>query len=125
VVAGAFQPLQDGGVDAGVDAGTGHDLVEQLGADAARAAEGEQQPAGRQQLERQAVDVLVGARGAFGVRGGGRELRRVEHDGVEAAAALQALAQVGVDVGVDACWRRSSKPLRRTCVARALQRRRR
>ena len=53
--------------------------------DAARAAEGEEQPAGLQQHQRQPVDVLVGARGAVGVRRRRRELRRVEHDHVERA----------------------------------------
>ena len=53
-------------------------IVEELGAYAAAAAEGEQQPAGLQQLQRQPVDVLVGPRGALGVGHGGREFGRIE-----------------------------------------------
>ena len=59
-------------------------------------------PPGAQQHEREAVDVLVGARRALGVGGGRRELRRVEHDRVEAAAAASSsVAQRLVDVGVE------------------------
>jgi hypothetical protein len=90
-----------------------------------RAAEGQQQPARRQQLQRQAVDVLVGARRALGVGGGGRELGRVQHDGVEALARLQALAQELVDVGVDHAVARGVEAVGLHVRAGALQRRRR
>ena len=73
-----------------------------------------------EQLQREAVDVLVGARGLVGVRRGGRELGRVEHDGVEALAGLEQVAQQRVDVGVARLVRAGSKPLSVTCsVARA------
>ena len=41
-------------------------------------------PPGREQLERQAIDVLVGTRGAVGVSRRRREFGRVQHDRVEA-----------------------------------------
>ena len=75
--------------------------MEQLRAYAARTAEGEQHAPRLQNLEGQAVDVLVSARGAVGVGCGGGKLGRVEHDGVKCAALAVKLAQGLVDVGVE------------------------
>ena len=96
----ALQAFADEAVYSRIGTGRRHDLVEQVGADAARAGIGEQFATRRQQLEGQAVDVLVGACGALGVRGGGRKLGRVEHDGIKGFAALDELAQAGVHIGI-------------------------
>ncbi|MCY1545638.1 hypothetical protein D9M68_815900 [compost metagenome] len=100
MVAGATQALQDCTIHTGIEPGRSHDLVEQLHPDAARAGKGEQHAAGCEQFEGQAVDVLVGTGGALGVRHGGGEFGRVEHDGVELASFGHELAQRGVHVGV-------------------------
>jgi hypothetical protein len=63
VVRRGFQALEDVGVHASIQARASDDLVEEFGADAARAAEGQQQAARVQEFEGQAVDVLVGAAG--------------------------------------------------------------
>ncbi len=52
-------------------------------------------PPGPQELEREQVHVLVGARGALRMRGRRRELRRVEHDQVERRGRVAQLAQRG------------------------------
>ena len=50
-------------------------------------------PPGRSSMQREPVDVLVGAGGALGVGDGRRELGRVEDDRVEAAAGVEHRAQ--------------------------------
>ena len=75
--------------------------MEQVGADAARARVGEQHAAGREDGQRQPVDVFIGARGPLGVRDSRRELGRVEHDGVEGPALLYIVAQRCIHVGVE------------------------
>ena len=93
MVWGAAHALGDKAVYPGVRPGTGHDFVEQVGADAARTGIGKQHAAGLQNLEGQAVDVFVSPGRALGVRHGGRVLGRVEHDGVKGLASLGKLAQ--------------------------------
>ena len=58
-------------------------------------------PPGAQQLQREQVDVLVGARRALRVRGGRRELGRIEHDEVERGALVAQPPQLGEDVRLE------------------------
>ena len=80
-------------------------------------------PPGAQQHQRQAVDVLVGARRALGVGDGRRELRRVEDDRVEAAAALRGRRAALVDVGIDRLVARRVEAVQGDVGGGALQRR--
>ena len=95
------EALDDLRPHAGIERRAGDDLLEQIGGHAARAGEGHQQPARAQQLEREQVDVLVGARRRLGMRGGRRELGRVEDDQVELAARVAQAAQLAEHVAVD------------------------
>ena len=79
----ALHALADIAIDSRVGARGGHNFVEQLRAYAARTAEGEQHAPRLQNLEGQAVDVLVGTGRTLGVGSGGREFGRIEHDGVK------------------------------------------
>jgi hypothetical protein len=123
VVGAGLETLDQVGVDPGVHAGAGDDLLEQLGADAAAARVGGQQAARHEQFERQAVDVLVGAAGALGVRGRGGELGRIEHDGIEGPPILEELAQHGVDVGIQRLMVRGLEAVEQHMLAGAHQRR--
>src|SRR5258708_2142451 len=78
---------------AGVRSSAGDDFLEELGRNAAGAGKSREQPSAPQQLQGIQVDVLVTARGAFGVFRRRCELRRVEHDDVEFPPFPQHLAQ--------------------------------
>ena len=67
MVGRAAHALADIAVHPGVDAGRGHNLVKQVGADAPRAGIGEQDTPGLKQFKGQAVDVFVGARRPLGM----------------------------------------------------------
>src|SRR3990172_4289244 len=96
-----MKPIEDCGRNTGVGGGPRDDFLEQIRGHPARAGERGEHPARAQQLQRVEVDVLVGARGRRGVSLGGRELRRVEYDEVEAAALRSRVAQVTEYVGLD------------------------
>src|SRR5688572_31896881 len=80
MVGGGAEALDDLRVAARIERSAGDDRLEQLGRDAAGARKGGEQAAGREELERPEVDVLVGARRLLDLGGGRGELRRVEHD---------------------------------------------
>src|SRR5882762_11501566 len=86
---------------AGVRGGAGDDFLEELGRNAAGAGKSREQPSPPQQLQGIQVDVLVTARGAFGVFRCRCELRRVEHDEVELPAFALQLAQGPEHVGFE------------------------
>ncbi len=60
--------------------------------------ERDQQPARTQQFEGQAVDVLVAARGFFGLGGGGGEFGRVEDNQIPRTVLVAEFPQGGEDV---------------------------
>ena len=93
MVGAGVQVMDDLRIHAGIECGTGDDLLEQVLADAAGAGVGGEQAAGAEQLEGEQVDVLVAARGFFGEGGGGGKLGRIEDDEVEGAALVAQLAQ--------------------------------
>src|SRR5512138_96308 len=93
--------LDDLRLDACVQRRARDDLLEQTCVDASGAGEGDQPPARSQQLERQQVDVLVAARGSFGLCGGWRELGRVEDDQVEGAILVAESAQELKDIAFE------------------------
>src|SRR3989442_3991047 len=61
-----------------IQRGAGDDRLEELGADAARAGEARQQPAGAERLERGQINALVAARGVARLRRLWPELGRIE-----------------------------------------------
>jgi hypothetical protein len=87
--------------------------------------EGEQQAAGRQQHEGQAVDVLVGARGAFGMRCVGANLGGSSTMASKRSPRSSMRAQVWLTSASSAVWRAASKPFSATCAVGTGQRRRR
>ncbi|ABA48730.1 hypothetical protein BURPS1710b_0391 [Burkholderia pseudomallei 1710b] len=95
------EPLEDARVDLRVGRRARDDLLEQVHVDRAGARVREQQAARAQQLQAAQVDVLVRARRAIDAVARRRELRRIEHDQVEALAfvdeAAQRLERVGVE----------------------------
>src|SRR4051812_46528009 len=99
VVGGGAEALDDLGVGAGVERRAGDDRLEQFGWHAAGAGEGGKQPAGSEQLERQQVDVLIGARRIRRVRRGRRELRRIEDDEIVPRSLIAQQPQMLEDVG--------------------------
>src|SRR3989338_4818200 len=93
MVGAGVQVMNDLCVNAGIESGSGDNLLEQIFTDAAGARVGGKQPARPEQLEPEQIDVLVAARCFFGERGGGCELGRIEDDEVEGAALVAKLAQ--------------------------------
>src|SRR3989338_3930647 len=85
--------MDDLRIHAGIECGTGDDLLEQVCADTAGAGIGCKQATWPEQLEAEQIDVLVAARGFLGERGSGGELGRIEDDEVEAAALVTQFAQ--------------------------------
>src|SRR3954471_18270856 len=99
VVGGGAEALDDLRVGAGVERRARDDGLEQLGRHAARAGEGGKQAAGGKQLERQQVDVLVGARCIRRVCRSRRELRRIEDDEIIPGSLVAQQPQMLEDVG--------------------------
>src|SRR6185503_12917379 len=94
------EALDDLRIGGGIDRGTGDDRLEKLCGHAARARERREQAARFQQLQREQVDVLVGACGVLRQGRGRRELRRVEDDEIERAAAIAQLPQMREHIGL-------------------------
>ncbi len=99
MVLGLAQAADHSCCAAGVERGAGDDLLEQLGRHRPTAAERHQHPAGREQLEREQVEVLVGAAGLVELSVGGRQLGRIEQDQVVLSSAVAQAAQRGERVG--------------------------
>ena len=117
------EAADDRGIRVRIERRTGDDLAEQLRVDAARAGECREQAPWPQQLQRQQVHVLVGARRALGMRGRRREFRRVEHDEVESGTAVAQLPQLGERVGLDPIRAiRGQRRIERQVLARQRQR---
>src|SRR5688572_18280060 len=122
VIRGGGESVDDLCLGAGVERGAGDDRLEQPGGHAARARERGEEAAGREELQRPEVDVLVGARGLLHLRSGGREFRRIEDDEVEARRAVAQLAQLGEDVGLAKFDARSIERVRGEVLASDVER---
>src|SRR5256885_1844632 len=101
VVGGGAEALDDPRVGLGIERGAGDDRLEELRRNAARAGEGGEQPAGHEELEREQIDVLVGACRVARLRRGRGEFRRIEDHQVEARAAVAQRPQLREHVGLD------------------------
>src|SRR5207302_1355370 len=122
VVGGRGEALDDPGLRAGIERGAGDDRLKEFGAHATRAREARQQPAGGEQLQREQVDVLVGARGVARLRRRGRELGRIEHHHVEARAAIPQGPELGKNIGLHKRDARRVERIRRQVLLRHLER---
>src|SRR5690348_8561491 len=100
MIGGCAEATDDGCVRAGIERRAGDDLLEEVGRYPAGAGEGREQASGPKQLQREEIDVLVGAGGLRRVVSGGRELRGIEDDEVETGARVAQAAQLREDVGV-------------------------
>src|SRR5688500_90017 len=125
MVGGGAEALDDLGLRAGVERRAGYDGLEELRRHPAGAGERGEQPARGEQLEREQVDVLVGARGVARLRRGRRELRRVEHHHVEARAAVAQGAKLAEHVGLDEIRLARVQGIGSQVLARHFERRRR
>src|SRR5690606_28126640 len=95
------EALEDLRLDAGVERRARDDRLEELRRNAAGAGERGEKPTGREQLEREQVDVLVRPGGVARLRGRRRELRRVEDDEIVARTLVAQPPQVSEHVGPD------------------------
>src|SRR5262245_25797099 len=125
MVGGGAEALDDLGVGAGVERGARDDRLEELGRNAARARERGEEASGGEQLEREQVDVLVGARGVARLRRRRRELGRIEDHHLEAGAAVAQGSQLLEHVAVHEFDPAAIQRIGREVVARDFERRRR
>ncbi|CAB4873073.1 unannotated protein [freshwater metagenome] len=100
MVAGLVQPADDLCISRGVERGIGNDLLVQFGGHAAAARERQEHPTGREQPEREPVEVLVGTCPALHLGLVVHQFRRVEDHEVECGARVPESAQLGECVGL-------------------------
>ena len=95
-----LQTLTDIPIHPRIRARRSHNLVKQIGTDSTRARISEQLPPWRQQLQRQAIDILISPSSPIGMRRSRRKLRRIQHNGIKLNALLNEQTQRSIHIRI-------------------------